>query len=116
MERHLALLAVAPDELSDEALVEYLRVCQQHWDTMWVKHHHFNAAALVPVGEFLVQLMAWTALPPPEFLPVLQGTTPISQGLSHETIALLDAIRGDEGAAALLDGDDAGESLEALAR
>ena len=116
VDQHLALLEVEPSDLSDESLVNYLRVVQQHWEEMWVQHHHFNAAAIAPTGKFLLHVMNWTGMEPPEILLVLQGATPISQGLSDEIITLLEAIHVDQGSAAASDDEDPGSALEALAQ
>jgi pyruvate,water dikinase len=68
-----------------------------------------TAAAMVPTGDFLAHVTAWTGLPSSELLDLMRGTAPTSAGASTELEQLTAAIAGDPRAQELLasDGDPA---------
>ena len=49
---------------------------------MITQHMRFTAAAMVPTGDFLAHVGAWTGLPPSELLGLLRGAAPVSAGAS----------------------------------
>lgn len=98
IELHRALLAVDPDELATDDLVDYLRRCRDHHAAMWRQHHRFNGTHMIPVGDFVVSTSAWTGLPTNEIAALLRGASPISRGWSAEADALATAIRATPGA------------------
>lgn len=113
---HRAIQAVDPDALSDEALIDYLVRCRDHHSSMIFQHMRFTASAVVPVGDFLAHVGDWTGLPPAELLGLMRGAAPVSAGASAQLGSLINAIRGDATAQALIDSEDrdAGEVLAEL--
>lgn len=112
---HRALQSVDPDQLDDAALVAHLARCAEHHAQMLSQHMRFTAAAIVPTGDFLAHVGDWTGLPPADLLGLMRGTAPVSAGASTERERLIEAIRQDRPARALLESkDDAGQVLAAL--
>ncbi len=109
-----ALAGVDLSALSDSELAGHLDACQANLELMAERHHWFNGAAMLPVGDFAVHAAAWGAGTPAELLGLLQGSAAASAGQCSELAALASAIRADEGAAARLMGDDAGRVLNSL--
>ena len=58
---HRELQTVAPDVLSDAALVAYLQRCRDHHSEMIAQHMRFTAGALLPTGDFLATLVTGRA-------------------------------------------------------
>ena len=110
---HRDIQAVDPDALSDEELAGYLTRCHEHHKAMITQHMRFTAAAMVPTGDFLAHVGAWTGLPPSDLLGLLRGAAPVSAGASGELEQLVAAIAGDERARALLESD--GDPKQVLA-
>jgi pyruvate,water dikinase len=108
---HLALQAVDPRALDTNALLEHLDRCREHLQRMIHQHHTFNCAAMLPVGDFIAHVTAWTGLPLGEFLALMRGAAPESAGSFPELDRLAAAIRGsaDAGAALASDADAAGQ-------
>ncbi len=99
---HLALQAVNPRALDQDALVEHLDRCREHQQRMIRQHHTFNSAALLPVGDFLAHVAEWTGLPLGEFLALVRGAAPESAGSFPELDQLAGAILKDPEAQTLL--------------
>lgn len=109
------LLAEDPDSMSRQELLDYLDRCLENLRARIYDHHQFNAAALIPVGDFLVHAGAWTGLESSQLLALLRGSTPVSAGSSQERDALIEALRRDAGARNLLFSDrNPGEVIERL--
>jgi len=73
----------------------------------------FTGSAMLPVGDLLAHLGAWTEVAPADSLAMLRGAAPVSAGASGELEWLIDAITQDKKARALLDGDgDPAKTLE----
>jgi pyruvate,water dikinase len=112
---HQAIQAVDPDALSDQELADYLTRCRDHHAAMIAQHMRFTASAVLPVGDFLVQVGAWTGLPPSELLGLMRGASDVSSGGSDERARLITAFANDPGAQQLLDSqDEPGRVLAAL--
>lgn len=97
-----ALQAVDPAGLDDEALLAHLDRCRTNLTLMVRQHHRFNMAAILPVGDLIAHLTAWTGAPVGKFLALLRGHAPESAGHYAELDALVVAIRADATAQALL--------------
>ncbi|MEX2557801.1 MAG: PEP-utilizing enzyme [Actinomycetota bacterium] len=110
---HLELLAVEPTALGTEDLLAYLDRCRENQKRGAYIHHLFNMPALAPIGDFLVHAREWTGRPGAELLSLLQGANPDPLGADRELERLLDAVREDSAAVAVL--DSAGEPGEVLA-
>ena len=110
----LALQSVDPATLDDDALRAHLDRCRSNLERMVQQHHSFNAAALLPAGDLIANLMDWTGGPVGKFLALLRGHAPESAGLYAELDALVAAIRADKAAQALLRG--ASDPAEIVAR
>ena len=109
----LKLLAVEPTALGTEDLLTYLDRCRENQKRGAYIHHLFNMPALIPIGDFLVHAREWTGRPGAELLSLLQGANPDPLGADRELERLLDAVRVDSAAGAVL--DSAGEPGEVLA-
>ena len=114
IQRHLAIQAVDPSRLSDAELLEHIERCREHTAEMVFRHHRFNGAALVPVGDFLLHSAEWTGFPAAELLALLRGSAPVSAGLVDGLDRLAQAIRRDDDSRSLL--PEAGEPAEILER
>jgi rifampicin phosphotransferase len=112
---HRELQAVDADALSDDALVEYLTRCREHHSQMIFQHMRFTGSAMMPVGDLLAHLGAWTSVAPADTLAMLRGAAPVSAGASSELQALIAAITSNPAARTLLDSDgDPGQTLAEL--
>jgi len=113
---HRALGDVDLPSLDDAALVDHLRRCVEHSRAMVAQHHRHNSSAMLPVADFTLQASAWTQLPPPVLLGLMEGASPISGTWSSEIEPAAKAVGADPDARALLEGDlaTAGERLAAL--
>ncbi|MBL8701481.1 MAG: hypothetical protein JNK67_24090, partial [Alphaproteobacteria bacterium] len=98
----MALQAVDPAALDDEALAAHLDRCRANLERMVQQHHNFNAAALHPVGDLMAHLAMWTGEPVGRFLALLRGHAPESAGIYTELDTLVAALRADTAAATLL--------------
>jgi phosphohistidine swiveling domain-containing protein len=112
---HRELQAVDADALSDDELVAYLRRCREHHSNMIYQHMRFTGSAVIPVGDLLAHLGAWTDVAAADTLAMLRGAAPVSAGASGELARLIAAITNDGAARALLDSDgDPGKTLAEL--
>jgi pyruvate,water dikinase len=112
---HLALQSVDPGTLDREELLAHLDRCREHQQRMIRQHHAFNAAAMLPVGDFIAHVGGWTGLPLGEFLALLRGAAPESAGAFPELDRLAAAIRESaEAQAALVSEPDAAAVLARL--
>jgi len=99
----LALQAIDPAALGTEALVAHLERCLDNWGRMVEQHHRFDAAALLPVGDFIAHATTWTGLEPPRLCALLGGASDVSSGSSPELDRLRAALRADVASSGLLD-------------
>ncbi|HUG64375.1 MAG TPA: PEP-utilizing enzyme [Gaiellaceae bacterium] len=114
---HLALQAVDPSALGRDELLEHLDRCREHQQRMIYQHHWFNAAALVPVGDFIAHVAEWTGRPLGEFLALTRGSAPESAGSFPQLDRLTATIRESPRAQALLAADaEPADVLERLRR
>jgi pyruvate,water dikinase len=112
---HRELQAVDADALSDDELVAYLGRCREHHSNMIYQHMRFSGSAMIPVGDLLAHIGAWTDVAAAETLAMLRGAAPVSAGASGELERLIAAITNDATARALLDSDgDPGKTLAEL--
>jgi pyruvate,water dikinase len=112
---HRELQSIDPEALSDEELAAYLRRCREHHAAMISQHMRYTAGAMIPTGDFLAHVGAWTGLPPSQLLGLMQGAAPVSAGASEELHRFVDALASDAEARALLESDgDPAEVLERL--
>lgn len=112
---HRELQAVDADALSDDELVAYLTRCREHHSQMIFQHMRFTGSAMLPVGDLLAHLGAWTDVARADTLAMMRGAAPVSAGASGELERLIAAITKDTTARALLDSDgDPGKTLAEL--
>jgi len=112
---HRELQSVDADALSGAELVAYLTRCRDHHSNMIFQHMRFTGSAMMPVGDLLAHLGAWTDVAPADTLAMLRGAAPVSAGASGELERLIAAITNDTAARALLDSDgDPGKTLAEL--
>ncbi|HEV2754138.1 MAG TPA: hypothetical protein VGV36_09940, partial [Solirubrobacteraceae bacterium] len=113
--RHLELQGVELEALADEELLDHLQECLEHSGAMVEQHHEFNAATIIPTGDFLNQVGRWADLPHAQLLRCLRGSAPVSAGWSPQLDALADALRQNEAARGSLEAPaPAREILETL--
>ena len=103
--RHRALFDVELGQLDDQALRAHVGACMDHLHAMAYQHHRFNASALAPPGDFVLQVGAWLGEDPTSFFGVFDGYSPASGVVSPELAPAVEALRADPDAAALLVGD-----------
>src|SRR5262245_25269787 len=112
---HRELQTVAPDVLSDAALVAYLQRCRDHHSAMIAQHMRFTAGALLPTGDFLAHVGDWTGLPPSELLGLMRGSADVSAGGSGEMQRLKRVFAEDAAAREILaSGGDPAQVLASL--
>jgi rifampicin phosphotransferase len=112
---HLELQAVDPAALDGDELLAHLDRCREHQQRMIRQHHWFNAAAMIPVGDFIAHVAEWTGRPLGEFLALTRGSAPESAGSFPELDRLAAAIHASPSAQTLLEpGTDAAEVLAQL--
>lgn len=109
-----ALRAVDPASLDDVGLADHVDACRTALVNGIYHHHRHNAAALVPVGLFLVTALPLTGRTQSELLGLLQGASPVTQGFPAELAALRQALDADPAAAGLLNGPDPTAALSGL--
>jgi pyruvate,water dikinase len=112
---HRELQSVDADALSNDEMVVYLARCREHHTNMIFQHMRFTGSAMLPVGDLLAHLGAWTGVAPADALAMLRGAAPVSAGASGELERLITAVTEDPAARTLLDSDgDPGETLSKL--
>jgi pyruvate,water dikinase len=115
IQKHRELQAVDPDELSNDGLIAYLERCRDHHAEMIYQHMRFTGAAMLPVGDLLAHVGAWTGLPASELLGMMRGAAPVSAGSSSELERMVATLRADVAARELLESDrDSAEVLNEL--
>jgi len=115
---HRELQAIDPDTLSDAELATYVMHCRDHHARMITQHMRYTGSAVIPVGDLMAHLMAWTQVPASDVLAMMAGAAPVSAGASAELERLIAAFQGNDDARAQLaaDGDPAGVLAELRAR
>ncbi len=112
---HRELQSIDAEAFSDNAMVEYLTRCREHHSQMIFQHMRFTGSAMLPVGDLLAHLGAWTTVTPSDTLAMLRGAAPVSAGASGELERLIAAITNDKDARVLLDSSgDPGKTLAEL--
>ncbi len=114
--RHRELQAVDTEALSDDELAAYLERCRDHHREMMYQHMRFTASAMVPIGDLLAHVTAWTTVTPSDVLAMMRGSAPVSAGASDELGRLIGALEADAGARALLESDGDPEKVLAELR
>ncbi|MFW3170633.1 PEP-utilizing enzyme [Geodermatophilus sp. CPCC 206100] len=97
---HRALSAVNVRTVDDPGLSHLVDRCAEALAEAYVQHHRFDAAALLPVGDLVVQTVRWTGLSPAEVLGCLAGASPVTEGAPDELAELVEALRQDGDAVA----------------
>ena len=95
--------------LTDEQLIAHFERTVDAVRRGVMRHHAFNATAMLPIGDFLVHVQEWTGLAPAEVLPLFRGSSKVSRGANEELDALAKLVTAD-----LLEGDDPQGILDAL--
>jgi phosphohistidine swiveling domain-containing protein len=110
VEAHLRLQTVDIAALDDAALIEHFRAARKHARAMVEQHHTYNFATLVPIGDLVAHVEAWTkgSVTTAEVLAPIAGASPISADLrSPEARAVGLALGADAAARRLLALDEA---------
>jgi len=110
---HLALQAVDVRALGSAELVSHLERCIEHWGRMIEQHHRFDAAALLPVGDFIAHAVEWAHLDPAQACVLLSGSSDVSSGGSPELARFQNALLNDPSGRALV--ESTGSSADVLA-
>jgi phosphohistidine swiveling domain-containing protein len=112
---HLALQSVDLGALKSNELAAHLEKCLEHWSRMIEQHHRFDAAALLPVGDFIARAAEWTGLEPARLCALLAGASDVSSGGSPELDRLQKALRADPNAVSVIDqAKSPGEAIAGL--
>jgi len=98
-------------DLDTEALVEHLEEMRAIFRHRFLEHFRCASATMVPVGDFVVHAMDWTGCTREEALELLNGYSPYSVETVEAMQPVLDAIRADETARAILETDDDGGAI-----
>ena len=101
--KHAAIDAVDVAGLDEVALAAHARRARAHAVATLTQDHEMNMDALLPVGDYLAQVGAWTGAPAAELLRLLRGSSAVSAGDTPERRAVVDAVRADAAARALLE-------------
>jgi phosphohistidine swiveling domain-containing protein len=110
--RHREIQAVDPSTLSDQALLDHVKVCRDQFRDMIKQHHTYTVTCCLPVGDLLAHVGTWTGKPHGEILQVLRGSSKISLGVAHaELDRLASAIRADAASKAALAATDAPDAV-----
>ncbi len=109
-----ALQRVDLATLTAGQLVAHLTQCFDAFTRAITRHHSLNATAMLPLGDFLVHLKAWTGVEPSEGLPLFRGSSPVSQGATQELQALARAIHAHPDAQLLLASSEAQAIVDSL--
>jgi len=83
---------------------------------MIYQHMRFTASAMLPVGDLLAHLGAWTTVTHSDALAMLRGSAPVSAGASDDLARLITAINADPAARSLLESDGDPEKVLAELR
>jgi pyruvate,water dikinase len=75
------------------------------------QHHSFNLAAILPVGDFMAHVGAWTDAPIGDFLALMRGSAPESAGSFPEIDRLAEEIRNSPDAREILASGQAGADI-----
>ncbi len=101
--RHAAVDAIDPASLDDRALGAHVRRVREYAIATLTQDHSMNLDVMLPIGDFLVHVSAWTGKATPELLHLLKGRSDVSAGDSVERRAVVAALRSDDVARALLE-------------
>jgi pyruvate,water dikinase len=116
-EARIAALAAEPiAELSDPELLAHLERAHDHASTRMLDHFRGASATMLPVGDFVAHVVAWTGAAPREILQTLRGHSPASTGGVRALEDAATVIADDPAAQAVLAGDLAGTELLAALR
>jgi pyruvate,water dikinase len=109
------LTGVALEGGSPARLLEHLQRCRENLELALYRHHRFNVAAVIAVGDLLAHAEEWTGRPGTDFLGALRGATPLFLGAGEELTALAAAVRSEPAALAAMEADrDPGEIVAFL--
>lgn len=81
--------------LDTDELRAHIDRCAVHLKEMVYQHHRFNMSAMLPVGDFALQVSEWTGMPPSVLFKALEGASPVSSLIPPEMTAAVDALRAD---------------------
>jgi len=110
-QRHLELGSVYLAALSNEELADHVDACLAQWKEMSHQHAYFSVSAMLPLGDFLNQVSAWSGRSLESLLPIFQGESPSSSGWIPQADPLLAAIAADQAASELLAGDSSPDAV-----
>ena len=89
--RNRRLQEVDLAQLDDAALARHLVACSDNQEEMVYRHHKFNMAAMLPVGNFVAHVTRWTGASNAEVLDLLRGSTPVSLGIAERELRAVGA-------------------------
>jgi phosphohistidine swiveling domain-containing protein len=114
--QHLAVQAVDPALLADDALLEHLTWTRAHQEAMVLLHHRFTITCTIATGDYLAHTVEWTGASPAQALELLRGTSRISNGVAAEELdALARTLREHRAVLAAIGDGDPKQALETLA-
>ena len=80
--RNRSLQSVRVADLSDAELAGHLEDSRDNLEEMVYRHHKFNMAAILPVGDLVASVAEWTGRPHGEILSLLRGASPVTRGVA----------------------------------
>ncbi|MEO8184307.1 MAG: PEP-utilizing enzyme [Deltaproteobacteria bacterium] len=115
VEQHLKLQALDPASLSDAELSQHLERLHAHMEAMFRLHHRYTVTCVIATGDYLAQVLGWTAANAGEALSLLAGSSPISKGVAaSELTALAESLSKSSDAQRVLQGKDPAAVLREL--
>jgi pyruvate,water dikinase len=103
--RIAALADVDQTALDDAGVFAHWETCNALVTQRVLEHFSFAPATMVPVGDFLAHVQAWTGAPPSEALIALRGHSPASTGGTRAMIDAAVEIAASSEARAVLGSD-----------
>lgn len=97
LRRHRALQAVDLARLDDAALADHLEACRENMEIGIYRHHRFTVPAIIATGLFLARAMEWTGASRSDLLALLQGSSPVSNGIAAAELREVGAALEAEG-------------------
>jgi len=115
MKRTYELTDMHPSSMDDEGLCLHIDEVLYHLGRSMEHHHILNLVHGTPRGLLILHAHDWTGLDSSELESLLVGSSPISAGDEPELRELTSALKDDEAAITLIDGEDnPAERLDAL--
>jgi len=101
-----ALQSVVLSELDDDAVLSHVEAAQGAAADSLRHHFRISPSYMIPVGDFLAQVMAWTGASASEVLLVFRGSSPYSRDAADLAAAAAAAVAASAPDSAVLHSDE----------